>query len=73
MDLYDFWRTVHNINKQYKHCRLGQVAFNYLSQVRPELSKRVRGTPCDPYYVVGDGEDWQRFCDFIFINWRDSQ
>lgn len=30
--------------------RLGQVVYNILSVVRPDVASQVRGTPLDPFY-----------------------
>lgn len=35
---------------QYKNWRVGQVAFNTLAQMRPDLAEKYRGTRFDPFY-----------------------
>jgi len=44
--------------------RLGQVYYNVLADVRPDLGDEVRGTSHDPFYkdeVVPAFLDWARF------------
>lgn len=36
---------------QHKGWRLGQVAFNYLADMRPELAEKIRGSDIDPFYA----------------------
>lgn len=46
--------------------RKGQTHFNVLSDVRPDLSERVRGTRLDPFHkdcVLGE------FLNYVAKNW----
>ena len=46
--------------------RLGQVFFNCLCSVRPELADEIRGTDTDPFYVTDPYSPvWDRFFTFI--------
>jgi hypothetical protein len=46
--------------------RLGQVFFNYLYSVRPELADEIRNTDMDPFYVTDPYSPvWDRFFTFI--------
>lgn len=42
---------------KYSGYRYGQVLFNTLARVRPDLSEQIRGTKLDPFYadVKGGG------------------
>lgn len=49
-----------------KGLRYGQIMFNELNKIRPDLANSIRGTDCDPYYkdtAIGD------FLTFIIKNW----
>ncbi len=50
--------------------RYGQLVFNHLCEVRPDLSEQVRGTDMDPFYVDRlNHPNWDRFVAFIESNW----
>lgn len=52
----------HSHNEQ----RYGQALFNYLFEVRPDLSERVRGSKLDPFYQ--DRIAW-KFLAWVVANW----
>lgn len=49
--------------------RWGQVLFNVLYEVRPDLSERVRGTHFDPFYFDEHSDRVAIFDNFIKENW----
>lgn len=70
--LTEFWSDVANM--AYGHMgqrlRYGQIAFNMLNDVRPELASLIRGTEADPYYCDRTREpEFQNFIDFLQENW----
>lgn len=46
--------------------RKGQLAFNYLTEIKPDLANEIRGTYADPFY---DDEKIDFFVSFITDNW----
>ena len=54
MPLYsDFYLHVvelYNIQPEPKTLRLGQIYFNKLNEIRPDIAKLIRGTPFDPFF-----------------------
>jgi len=50
--------------------RYGQVMFNYLELVRPDLAEQVRATDMDPFYCESPKDpQFDRFIQFIETNW----
>lgn len=49
------------------HQRSGQVYFNVLYQVRPDLSERIRTTDLDPFYR---DQRLPQFLEFVANNWE---
>lgn len=50
--------------------RLGQVAFNVLWEVRPDLSEQVRATPLDPFH---NRATLQEFYEWVKRHWDDPR
>lgn len=63
--LAEFWNDVNLMaaGPMGQRLRYGQIAFNMLNDVRPELAAFVRGTEADPYYCEGTRE--AEFLEFI--------
>jgi hypothetical protein len=58
----------HNIEAaRPKEQRRGQWAFNSLLDIRPNIAKKVRATPCDPFYNDHLLHD---FLHFVDLNWE---
>lgn len=65
MQLYQFYQDVSKRPE-----RLGQAAFNLLSEVRPELANEIAGTDCDPYYAPDKSNtNWKNFANFLATSW----
>lgn len=52
--------------KQHPDWRYGQVAFNVLFEMRPDLSKQIRGNYLDPFYMSGK---LREFHAWVERNW----
>jgi hypothetical protein len=50
------------------HLRLGQIAYNLLSDCRKDLSEKVVGTEFDPFY---DDSKLPAFYTWLAENWND--
>lgn len=73
MTLIEFWLEVDHRHRNLVGVqRYGQVAFNLLNEVRPDLADRVIGSDIDPFYVHFHQTDYRflRFCDFLIDNWE---
>lgn len=46
--------------------RFGQVLFNELTMVRPDISEQIRGTQMDPFYK---DEKMDLFLNFVADRW----
>ena len=55
-----------HFSQQYPKQRQGQVAFNILADIRPDISTKIQGTERDPFY---DDERLLAFYDFVARNW----
>jgi len=65
--LSDFYKKVNETNKNWRY---GQVLFNCLVEIRPDLSEQIRGTDKDPFYENAfNSEKIQNFFAFIEANW----
>lgn len=53
-------------NRAPKNWRTGQVAFNLLAHVRPDIADMVRGSDYDPFHNDGN---LSGFYDFVMRNW----
>lgn len=69
MSLKEFYAQAAIRAKMYKW-RLGQAAFNYLVDVRPDLSEAVRATDKDPFYASDKADPrWLKFKAYVEANW----
>ena len=51
--------------------RYGQIMFNHLLTVKPELAERVRAQSYDPFYCDSPADPrFDAFVEFIETNWR---
>ena len=51
--------------------RYGQIMFNYLCIVRPDLGEKVRAQDHDPFYCSSPADPrFDAFVEFIETNWR---
>lgn len=67
--LADYWAGLLKYCEKHPHWRYGQCAFNYLSQVNPNLGEKVRSSPVDPFYVDHNHPTLTKFSDFLKENW----
>lgn len=68
--LSHYWLGLLKYAEKYPNQRWGQAAFNYLCQIRPDLSEQVRSTDLDPFYV--DSAEHPTFVNFsawLRLNW----
>jgi hypothetical protein len=73
MSIFEFFSEIDERYDTSDNLRYGQIAFNYLSEVRPELAEKVRGTSKDPFYIEDiKHPNWKRFIDFIEKNWHST-
>lgn len=65
----DFWANLHTyINKYGQHQRMGQMMWNVLEELRPDLASRIRGSyKYDPFNNDANIND---FLDFIERTWE---
>ncbi len=49
MNYYGFRLAVQQHYGEFPHLRIGQVYFNLLDEVRPDLAEKLRGSPHDPF------------------------
>jgi hypothetical protein len=69
-DIADFWINVATNYTKYPQQRYGQILFNVLSDMRPDLSKQVIDQDFDPYYTNSvDDKRVQDFTSFLTRNW----
>lgn len=47
----DFLEAVLIGSARHTNWRLGQTAFNALSDMRPDIAEKIRTTPIDPFYA----------------------
>lgn len=71
ISLNAYWTDVATrANRKGNAERYGQAAFNYLAEVRPDLSERVRGTYLDPFYASSVADNrFINFMGFLRENW----
>lgn len=74
LPLIDFWVMVNSKagHPAFRTMRFGQIAFNTLSRMRPDLAGMVQNTDRDPYHVENHLHDprFLKFCDFLIDNWE---
>lgn len=71
--LTQFWHDVALMAQGHvgQRQRYGQIAFNMLAHIRPDLSERVRGSDMDPFYATHTDDDkLRRFREFLETNWE---
>ncbi len=70
LSLHQFYAGIKERISKNPNERYGQAAFNYLCEVRPDLSERVRTTVMDPFYIrTTDDPRWVKFVKFIETEW----
>lgn len=72
MKLWQYWQSVGmlvagSVAGSRRTQRKGQIAMNLLSDVRPDLADKVRGTDLDPFYVDARLDD--KFAKWLEENW----
>jgi len=67
--LYKFYMDSLKEVEENKHLRLGQVLFNKLYEIRPDLSEKIRATNIDPFYCTSEN-DITEFIEFLETNWK---
>jgi hypothetical protein len=69
--LYKFYIDAIQEMKKNKHLRYGQILFNKLVELRPDLSEKIRGTEYDPFYCESTDETkFHEFIKLIESNWK---
>ena len=69
MKVIDYLRVVRTVDARTADWRLGQAYFNVLTEARPELAEKVRGSMVDPFHDdsrIGD------FLVFISDHWDEA-
>lgn len=67
----DFWIYCGNLQTAFPEWRKGQVYFNALCRVRPDLSRQVyEGEGLDTYY---EDERISAFVDWLYAHWTERQ
>lgn len=69
MNYYSFKLCVQQEWAEAPGLRLGQVYFNLLAELRPDLANELRGSPHDPYFR---NEIPQATEDIVLKDWDDS-
>jgi|10_taG_2_1085330.scaffolds.fasta_scaffold188768_2 hypothetical protein len=69
MTIYQYWRKVSVLLKSNPELRPGQAAYNTLCRCRPELAKRVQGSPMDPFYEEFKGQRYYAFKKYVERHW----
>lgn len=79
ISLMSYWRGVKEYKKNNPHQRWGQSACNYLYEVRPDLSNKIRGSSIDPFYLKdADGgnvsftDKWIDFKLYVNRHWYED-
>ena len=70
--LAEFWNDVNLMAAGHmgQRMRYGQIAFNMLNDVRPDLAAVVRGSIMDPFYCEKTRDPrFLRFIDFLQEKW----
>jgi len=72
MRLFEFFQQADDLYVSSSK-KWGQVVFDHLEEIRPDLAKAVKGTDKDPFNVKGRDNrsepQWKRFEEFITANW----
>jgi hypothetical protein len=68
-----FLETVYKYRKEYPNWRYGQVLFNALYEVDPDLANEIRGTEIDPFYYGIDEVTFTPFFEKIANNWYKTE
>jgi hypothetical protein len=71
MTLSEFYAKVES-NLRHTTQRYGQLLFNTLYEVRPELADKIRATDLDPFYVKDEdplNPVWDKLYQFLQENW----
>ncbi|WP_332645081.1 hypothetical protein [Aeromicrobium sp.] len=66
MNVAEYLQIVRTVHARTTDWRLGQTYFNVLTEARPELAEKVRGSIVDPFHQdarIGD------FLVFVSDNW----
>jgi len=63
----EFWTEFLSAQADYPDWRPGQVAFNILCHVAPDLAERVRGTENDPFNI---SSRLPAFAAWLKANWE---
>jgi hypothetical protein len=69
MNYYSFKLRAQQEWAEAPNLRLGQVYFNLLADLRPDLASELRGSPHDPYFR---NEIPQTTEDFVLKEWDDN-
>ena len=78
LTLDEYWIGVEIYQRRYPHQRYAQAAFNYLYDVRMDLSENIRGDRnLDPFYLTDEQTQghsphntWNAFKAFLKRNWN---
>jgi len=65
----DYTAAVERAVAAYPNWRVGQAAFNVLSQMRPDLVLQIQGTNLDPFF---DTRLLPKFYDWVQQHWGES-
>lgn len=68
--LDDFWVLCGNLQTAFPSWRRGQVMFNALDKVRPDLVTKIVATDLDPF---NDDRRVRDFTDWLHENWIERQ
>lgn len=69
----DFYDVVASTQKGFPTWRAGQVLFNVLWDLRPDLSEQIRGTELDPFFSEKTGgTKYSKAIEFIELHWDDK-
>jgi hypothetical protein len=74
MQIWDFFalcrKELNSQSDMRAYQRAGQILFNNLTVVRPDLSEVMRGTDFDPFYANGPSDErYQRAIRWIKLHW----
>lgn len=61
----DYLEAVLIGSMQFINWRNGQVAFNTLAQMRPDLAEQVRGSDFDPFYADQLPRGYEKMVSFL--------
>ena len=65
----DYWAAFWKVADEFPEWRAGQVRFNVLASLRPDISEEIRGTVLDPFHFDADHPRVKEFDSWLAQRW----